>query len=266
MTTRWDPGQYAKFAYERSRPFHELAARVGAAEPGLVVDLGCGNGPLTLALAQRWPAARIVGVDSSAQMLDAARALDADGRVEWIKGDLAQWDIGSLGAAPDVVITNATLQWIPRHLELIPAWTAALTAGGWFAMQVPGNHDAASHRLMREVAITQPRAGELEAALKRGGSAAPATYLQVLAREGLSVDAWETTYLHVLDPDGAQENPVLEWVKGTGLRPVIDLLTEEHERAAFVDAYAARLREAYPRTPAGVILPFRRIFAVGHKR
>ncbi len=132
-------------------------------------------------------------------------------------------------------------------------------------MQVPGNYGAPSHRLMREVAVTQPRAGELEAALKRGGSAEPATYLQVLHRAGLRVEAWETTYLHVLDPQHELTDPVLEWVKGTGLRPVLDLLTQEHERAAFEQEFAARLREAYPRTSVGVILPFRRVFAVGHR-
>lgn len=265
MSTIWNPVQYAKFAGERGRPFAELTARIGASEPALVADLGCGNGPLTLRLADRWPSARIVGIDSSTQMLDAARALDEGGRVEWVQADLATWSLNALGAIPDVVVTNATLQWIPRHLELIDTWARELRPGGWFALQVPGNYGAPSHRLMREVATRHARAGELEAALKRGGSAEPATYLQVLTRAGCRVDAWETTYLHVLDPENQIADPVLEWVKGTGLRPVIDLLTEPAEREAFVQEYAARLREAYPRTPAGVILPFRRIFAVAEK-
>lgn len=265
MSTTWNPTQYAKFADQRNRPFAELVARVDASAPALVADLGCGNGPLTLSLAQRWPEARIVGVDSSPAMLQAARALDTAERVQWLQADLAGWEVGELAQAPDVIVTNATLQWIPRHLELIERWVAALAPGGWFAMQVPGNFGAPSHRLMREVAVTQPRAGELEAALKRGGSAEPATYLQVLTRAGCRVDAWETTYLHVLDPQHELSDPVLEWVKGTGLRPVIDLLTGQSERDAFVEEYAARLRQAYPRTPAGVILPFRRIFAVAQK-
>lgn len=265
MSTRWDPQRYAKFADERSRPFYELTARIRADSPRLVVDLGCGNGPLTLALAERWPRARVVGVDSSEQMLDAARALDRAGRVEWIHADLAVWDVGDLGAHPDVIVTNAVLQWIPSHLNLLPAWIDALAPGGWLALQVPGNFGAPSHRLMREVAARQPRAGELVAALERGGSAEPATYLQLLTRAGCAVDAWETTYLHVLDPAGEQSDPVLEWVQSTGLRPVIDLLTDDAERAAFVDPYAAELRRAYPRTPAGVILPFRRIFSVGQR-
>lgn len=265
MSTTWDPAQYARFADHRSRPFHELMARVPVTDPALVLDLGCGNGPLTLALAERWTHARVVGVDSSPQMLDAARAADAESRVEWVEADLALWDIASVGAA-DVVVSNATLQWVPGHLPLLERWIEALADGGWLALQVPGNFDAPSHALMRQVAERHPRAGELEAALKRGGSAQPATYLQLLSRAGCDVDVWETTYEHVLDPRGEQDNPVLEWVRGTGLRPVIDLLTDDDERAAFLEPYAAALAAAYPRTPAGVILPFRRIFAVGHKR
>ena len=265
MSTNWDPRQYAIFAHERNRPFADLLARVGAPAPGLVLDLGCGNGPLTLSLAQRWPQARIVGVDSSAQMLRAARELDTDGRVEWVEAELASWDMTALGAAPDVIVTNATLQWIPRHLELIDSWARALRPGGWLALQVPGNFGAPSHALMREVAATHPRRDELAVALKRARSAEPSTYVQVLSRAGCRVDAWETTYLHLLDPDGAVADPVLEWVTGTGLRPALEVLTDETERAAFLSAYAARLREAYPRTSAGVILPFRRIFAVGQR-
>ena len=265
MSTKWDPTQYAKFAYERNRPFHELIARVRVENPATVVDLGCGNGPLTLELAARWPLARVVGVDSSPQMIEAARALDVEHRVEWVEADARTWDLGSLGVAADVLVSNATLQWIPNHLALVEAWAAQVAPGGALALQVPGNFDAPTHRLMREVARTHPRVGELEAALKRGGSAGPSTYLKVLARAGLAVDAWETTYLHILDPEAAQDNPVLEWVTGTGLRPILDTLAEGSERDRFLTPYAAALREAYPRTVAGVILPFRRVFAVGHR-
>jgi trans-aconitate 2-methyltransferase len=265
MSTRWDPEQYARFSDHRARPFTDLMSRVGAADPGLVVDLGCGNGPLTLSLAQRWPAARVVGTDHSPQMLGAARALDVDGRVEWVEADVARWEPSSLGAAPDVVVTNATLQWVPSHLDVLTRWAAALAPGGWIAMQVPGNHDAPSHRLMRETADAHPAAERLHPALDRQSAEAPARYLELLGSAGLAVDAWETTYLHVLDPQGLQANPVLEWVRGTGLRPVLDTLTDEAEREAFLADYDARLRAAYPRTPIGVVLPFRRIFCVGHR-
>ena len=266
MSTTWDPRQYAKFSDQRSRPFVDLLARVGAVAPGLVVDLGCGNGPLTLTLAERWPGARIVGVDSSPQMLASARALDPAGHVEWVEGDLAEWDIASLGQAPGLVVTNATLQWVPEHLARLGAWVGALSADGWFAMQVPANFDAPSHQLMRDAARDHPAADRLVPALARPGVADPATYLQALHALGCEVDVWETTYHHGLDPLGEQDNPVLEWVRGTGLRPVLDTLVDQEERAAFLADYDARLRAAYPRTAAGVILPFRRVFAVAHKK
>ena len=265
MSTHWDPTQYAKFSDHRSRPFGDLMARVGASSPGLVIDLGCGNGPLTLSLAQRWSDARVVGVDHSPQMLEAARELDVDARVEWVESDLAEWDVASLGASPDVFVTNATLQWVPEHLHLVRGWVQALAPGGWFAMQVPGNHDAPSHALMREAAAHHRAADRLAPALDRLAVHDPARYVVELGAMGCVVDGWETTYQHVLDPAGEQDNPVLEWVRGTGLRPVLEALTDEAERAAFLQDYDARLRAAYPRTPVGVILPFRRVFAVAQR-
>jgi len=262
----WDPRQYALFGTHRGRPFADLLARVDAAAPALVVDLGCGDGPLTLGLAQRWPDARVVGVDSSPQMLAAARAHDTAGRVEWVQARAEEWDPTDLGRPVDVLVTNAALQWVPTHRALVPRWVDALTPGGWFAMQVPDNFDAPSHRLMREAAARHPRATELLPALHRAAAvAAPSDYLADLAALGLDADVWRTTYLHVLDPDGAQRSPVLEWVTGTGLRPVLDLLTDDAERAAFLDDYVAALDQAYPRQPWGVVLEFSRIFAVGRR-
>ncbi len=261
----WDPAGYSRFARERSRPLADLVAQVQVDEPGLVVDLGCGHGPATLSLARLWPEARVVGVDSAESMLEAARGVDTEGRVEWVHADLRDWDPASLGQAPDVIVTNSTLQWVPGHLDLIDTWVEALADGGWFALQVPGNFDAPSHRLMRETAEGHPRVGELTAALDVPSVGEPATYLRLLARLGCEVDAWETTYIHVLDPDAEDENPVLSWVGSTGLRPVLDLLEDEEERAAFVEPYAAALAEAYPRSSAGVLFPFRRVFAVAHR-
>ena len=265
MSTTWDPQQYAKFSDHRSRPFGDLMARVGASDPALVVDLGCGNGPLTLSLAERWPAARIVGVDHSPQMLDSARAMDREGRVEWVESDVAQWDPASLGTRPDVIVTNATLQWVPDHLALLTRWSAALAPGGWLAMQVPGNLDAPSHALMRDVAEDHPEVDRLRPALQRLGVEAPAVYVELLGGVGLEVDGWETTYQHLLDPQAQQASPVLEWVRGTGLRPVLEALVDQTQREAFLTDYDARLRVAYPRTPIGVIFAFRRIFAVAHR-
>ncbi len=261
----WDPTAYARFSAERSRPLADLVAQVRTDDPALVVDLGCGHGPATMMLAELWPKARIVGVDASEAMLEAARERDVQGRVQWVQSDLREWDPASLGQAPDVLVTSSTLQWVPGHLDLLDAWVAALTDGGWLALQVPGNFDAPSHRLMRETAERHERAGELTAALDLPAVGEPATYLRYLARLGCDVDAWETTYLHVLDPSGEDENPVLGWVTATALRPVLDILTDPEERASFVTPYAEQLAEAYPRSSVGVLFPFRRVFAVARK-
>lgn len=265
MATRWDPTAYARFGDERQRPFHDLLARVGATRPGLVVDLGCGNGPTTLALADRWPDARVVGVDNSPEMLEAARALDRLGRVEWVLGDLADWKPSSLGVTPDVIVSNAALQWVPGYLDLLGPWAEALADGGWLGFQVPANFDAPSHVLMREVARTQPQGQRILDALRLPRSDTAADHLAALSGTGRALDVWETTYLHVLDPEGRIDNPVLDWVSGTGLRPALQALTDEGERTAYKEAYAAALAQAYPRTEVGVVLPFRRIFAIAHK-
>lgn len=261
----WDPAAYSRFGEQRSRPFADLVAQVRSDDPELVVDLGCGNGPATLTLGELWPDARIVGVDDAESMLEAARTLDTQNRVEWVQADLKDWDPASLGQKPDVIITNSTLQWVPGHLNLLPTWMDALAPGGWLAIQVPNNFDAPSHALMRETAATHARANELLAALDLPAVGEPKTYLTFLSRLGAVVDAWETVYSHVLDPDGASEDPVLDWVSATGLRPVLDMLPEGEERDAFVEPYAAALREAYPRTEVGVLFPFRRVFAVARK-
>lgn len=263
----WDPRQYALFGTHRGRPFADLLARVEASAPALVVDVGCGDGPLTLGLAERWPDARVVGIDSSRQMLDAARGHDADCRVEWVEQRAQDWDPAGLGRPIDVLVSNAALQWVPGHRDLFPRWVGALAPGGWFALQVPDNYDAPSHRLMREVAARHVRAADLLPPLERAAAVAtPAEYLGDLAALGLEADVWRTTYLHVLDPAGAQRSPVLEWVTGTGLRPVLDVLTDDLERAAFLDDYVAELDRAYPRHPWGVVLEFSRIFAVGRRQ
>lgn len=259
----WDPTQYTQYDAERARPFADLMARVQARHPRLVVDLGCGDGARTLELATRWPTARVVGIDSSPTMLAQARERDPQSRVSWLQGDLADVDVPATLAAPDVVIAAASLQWVPDHLSVARRWVDALAPGGWFALHVPGNHDAPSHALMRRTAAGHPRAAELlPRLLGRESVAGPSGYVEALWAPGRTVEAWETTYLHLLDPEGASPDPVLEWVRGTGLRPVLDTLTEESDREQFLTPYRAALRQAYPRTPAGVPLAFRRVFCV----
>ncbi len=250
---RWDPEVYGRWANERARPFTDLLARVD------VADLGCGPGGLTASLARRWPAARVVGVDSSPEMIDAARSLDAGDvapRVTFVEADLREW---TPDAPVDVVVSNAVLQWVPDHLDLLPRFAAWLAPGGALALQVPGNFGSPAHTLLRELAASPGWRDKIPAA-PRASTPDPADYLARLAALGLRVDAWEATYLHVLDgPD-----PVLEWMRGTGLRPTLATLDDD-EQAAFSAEYAERLRSAYPGQPFGTVLPFRRVFAVARR-
>jgi trans-aconitate 2-methyltransferase len=256
MTVQWDPVRYGVYADERSRPFLDLVARIEAHDVRSVVDLGCGPGVLTLLLAERWPAAEVTGVDSSPEMVATAAALDAPaGRVTFLEGDLRSWR----PAEPvEVLVSNAALQWVPEHLDLLEDLVARVTPGGWLAFQVPGNFGEPSHALMRELRDS-PRWGERLAHLRAGQPVShdPSVYLERLIALGCTADVWETTYLHVLQgPD-----PVLEWVSGTGLRPILGALDDD-EREEFLAAYGPALRAAYPARPYGTVLPFRRIFAV----
>ncbi|WP_026531786.1 trans-aconitate 2-methyltransferase [Arthrobacter sp. H41] len=255
----WNPAKYSHYADHRGRPFFDLVSRIDAGAPRRVVDLGCGPGEFTATLAARWPDAEVVGVDSSPAMIAAAQAApERPENLRFVTGDLRDW---TPGPEDDVVVTNAALQWVPEHRELLSAWAAAMPAGSWLALQVPGNFGAPSHVLMREHAATPVWRHLLDGVLRHDDAVGePSDYLQVLGAAGLGVDAWETTYLQVLQG----EDPVLEWVRGTGLRPVLDALSPE-QAAEFEEGYAALLRKAYPRADAGTVFPFRRIFAVGHK-
>lgn len=252
----WDPAVYQGFGDQRARPFRDLLAHVGATDPARVVDLGCGSGALTATLAQRWPGAQVLGVDASPEMLAEARP---GPRLDFRLGDIADWDPAADGA--DVVVSNAALQWVPGHLAMLARWAGALPSGGWLAFQVPANFAAPSHQLMRETAQLPRWRSRLDGVLRHEGAVeALETYWRILADAGCRVDAWETSYLHVL----AGENPVLDWVRGTGLRPVLAALGPEG--AAFEEQYAARLREAYPATQHGTVFAFLRRFVVAWKR
>ncbi len=255
----WDPAKYVQFGDYRDRPFFDLTGRVHSESPGQVVDLGCGPGSLTATLAGRWPGADVVGVDSSAEMLSKARDVtQGTPSLRFELMDIAEW---MPAAETGVVVSNAALQWVPGHQDMMRAWLAALGPGSWFAMQVPGNFNAPSHVLMRQLAASSRWAPKLQGVLRGGESVGePADYLRILLDAGFTADAWETTYQQVLPgPD-----PVLEWVRGAALRPVLAALSPA-EGAEFEAGYAAALRQAYPPGVHGTVFPFRRIFAVGRK-
>jgi trans-aconitate 2-methyltransferase len=255
----WDPDQYRHFGDERSRPFFDLLARVAAKDPAVVVDLGCGPGTLTAELARRWPAAEVRGVDSSPQMIEAAQALPAasGGRLSFALGDVRDWEPDG---RVDVIVSNAVLQWVPGHLQVLARWASFLNEGGWLAIQVPGNFDQPSHTVLREMAGSPRWRSLLAGAPLNRSEASPAEFLDVLAGEGFDVDAWETTYLHVLHG----ENAVVDWYKGTALRPVLAAL-DSGQAAEFLAEYRKRIAGVYPAAPYGTPFPFRRVFAVGHR-
>ncbi|WP_405011870.1 methyltransferase domain-containing protein [Kitasatospora sp. NBC_01539] len=258
--TAWDPQQYLRYADERTRPLRELVARMPAlpAAP-VVLDIGCGPGNSTAVLRDRWPDAHLTGVDDSAAMLDTARTTGEPGAA-YLLADARTWDPAP--AAPDAIVSNAALQWLPGHLALLPRWAAALRPGGVLALQVPGNFDAPSHTLLADLRRSPRWRDALGEDAVRAGSHAPADYLHALLAADCAADVWETTYLTLLDG----EDPVLEWVRGTALRPVLALLPDPAERAAFLAEYGALLREAYPAGPHGTLFPFRRVFAVARRR
>jgi len=249
----WDPDVYLAFADDRARPFFDLLSRVGAPQPRRVVDLGCGPGNLTLQLARRWPDAVVEALDSSPEMVAAARERGVDATV----GDLRTW---TPQRDTDVVVSNAAAHWVPERDELMVRWAAQLAAGAWIAIQMPGNFETPSHAAVRAVARREPYAKTLRDNPFRVGTVVdtPAHYAELLIGAGCSVDAWETTYLHQL----TGEHPVLDWISGTALLPVRERLNDV-EYQQFRQEIIPLLADAYPpRHDGTTFFPFRRVFVV----
>ena len=249
----WDPEKYLDYADLRARPFHDLIARIGATSPRRVVDLGCGPGNLTVSLKERWPGAVLECGDSSPEMVESARSRGLDASLL----DVRDW---SPAPDTDVVVSNAVLQWVPGHASLLRRWVSELPAGAVVAIQVPGNFNAPSHALTRELAASPAWASRLADVVLREDDAvlSPLGYANLLADAGCGVDAWETTYMQPLRGPHA----VLEWITGTALRPVRAALPDE-EWEQFRAELAPRLDEAYPTRADGTTwFEFRRVFFV----
>ncbi len=249
--TPWDDAQYLMFAEERTRPARELLARVLVEKPHQVVDLGCGPGNSTELLGERWPFARVVGVDSSPEMLARARGDLPD--LEFIEADVSTYRPEQ---PVDLLFANALFQWLPDHARLLPELVQALTPGGALAFQVPNNFEEPSHRAMREVpGLWRERLAGVGTELRVGSAA---FYYDLLAPHVQHLDIWQTTYQHVMD-DAEQ---IVAWVKATALRPYLEAL-DERERPAYLSAYREAIERAYPRRADGKrLFAFSRLFVV----
>ncbi len=252
----WNPDQYLKFEQPRLRPALDLLARVPLDAPERACDLGCGTGSMTGVMARRWPQARVVGVDASAEMLAKARA--AAPQIEWVQADLAAWRPPE---PVDLVYSNAALHWLDDHPRVFAELADGLRPGGVLAVQMPNNFREPSHRMIEETVRAGRWRDRLEPLLRPVPVGAPTDYYDILAPRMSGVDIWETVYLQVLSgPD-----PVKEWTKGTWLAPLLAALPPE-QRDEFEADYAARLRPHYPmRADGRTLFPFRRLFIVARR-
>lgn len=259
MPDAWNPEQYHRFAAERSQPFWDLLAM---ADPGPVqraVDLGCGSGELTAAAAARLGVEQMVGIDSSPAMLAEAAAHAAD-RVHFETGDISTW---TAAGDHDLVLANASLQWVPDHPAVLARWAAALAPGGVLAVQVPANADAPTHRVAARVAAEEPFATEapdLPPDPVAANVLAPETYARVLYDLGLrDLRVRLEVYPHEL----ASSADVVEWVKGTTLTRFKRALSAERY-AAFEGRYReVLLAEIGHHAP--YLFPFKRILLTGRR-
>lgn len=256
----WDAKQYLRFNDQRTRPCRELAARIAIEAPERVIDLGCGPGNSTSVLAERWPESELTGLDSSPEMIDAAQK--AYPHRTWRISDIAAWS-GQNAETYDVVFSNAAVQWVDDHPVLFPKLLARVARGGALAIQMPGNFHAPAHRIMRELAASPAWRDHFPPdGVREWHVDDPAAYHDILAPIAAAVDFWETEYLHVMENAAA----IVEWYKGTGLRPFLDTLASNQQKADFTSQYLERIQRAYPvRKDGRVIFPFRRLFLIGYR-
>ncbi len=249
----WDSAQYLRYAGPRLRPGLDLLARLSVDRVETVLDLGCGPGNLTAVIAERWPDARVIGVDSSTDMLDRARTDHPS--LEWVEGDIAAWEPTE---PADVLYTNATLHWLDDHAILLPRLLGFLRPRGGLAIQMPNPDHQPSHVAILDVVEDGPWADRLRPLLRRGAVADAGWYRDLLAPLVSDVDIWETLYLHALEG----ENAVAEWIRGSALRPLLAELADD-EADEFWRLYCERVAAAYPQSPDGrTLLTYRRLFVV----
>jgi trans-aconitate 2-methyltransferase len=252
----WDPKQYSKFERERTQPARDLLARIDLDSPARITDLGCGPGNSTALLVERWPGAAVEGVDSDEAMLLEARRRSPRGT--WYVADAATWEAEH---PQDLVFSNAVLHWVPRHAELVPRLLAQVRPGGVLAVQMPRNFADPSHTAIAETEADGPWAQRFLRKSREAPVHEPDFYFDLLAAHASHVELWETRYFHVFDDAAA----VVEWVKGTALRPTLAAL-DAGERPLFLEGYRSRVARHYPPSAGGkVLFPFRRLFFVASR-
>lgn len=256
----WNPTQYLQYEDARLRPALDLMARIPLERPATIVDLGCGAGNVAQWLARRWTDAQIIGVDGDVAMLDKAREATAGSpRYRWIRSDLAAWRSGD---TPDLIYSNAALHWLDGHAELFPRLLRGVAPGGALAVQIPDNFRAPSHRLLVEVARSTRWLDAVGALVRPVPVHPPEQYLDWLEPRARAVDVWSTEYLQQLAARTDGEHPVVAWMKGSALVPMLAAL-DAASRGTFVTDYAERIERAYARRSDGsVLFPFRRLFVV----
>ncbi len=250
----WSAKQYVKFENERTRPVQDLLNAVPDNEGKVVVDIGCGPGNSTELLAARFADAKVIGLDSSADMIEAARKRLP--KIHFDVADVSTWDaVGPF----DVILANAVLQWVPDHEKLFPRLVSKLAPGGSLAIQMPDNLEEPAHQAMRQAAGEQPWAAILGKTDRRRDRLQTAQgYFDLLRPHCRKVDVWRTIYFHHL----AGIDAVVEWFKGTGLRPFLDPLDKD-QQASYLARYRDLLDKAYKTLSDGtVLLPFPRLFIV----
>lgn len=253
----WSPSDYMRFGDERTRPSIDLASRIAVERPASVIDLGCGPGNSTRVLRQRWPEAHVVGLDSSSEMIDAARREEP--LEEWLVSGIEDW----VPAAPfDVVFSNAALQWLPNHCALVERLFEAVAPGGALAFQIPSATFAAVRELIHAIALDGPWTSRMGGPLGELTMEAPSVYYDCLSPRARSIDLWETEYFHVMDSAPA----IVDWIASTGLRPFLAALESEEETRAFVTRLNEMVRETYlPQRDGRVLFPFKRTFLIAYR-
>ena len=256
MNDSWNAEHYLKFGSERTRPALELVARIHRQDPSFVVDLGCGPGNSTQVLSARWPDAQVAGVDSSQEMIKAAKEKYPE--QSWLLGDISEW---SGQQKYDVVFSNAVFHWLPDHHQLMPTLMSRVAKGGVLGFQIPCDKDAPVRQHIRELALEPQWRERLASQASAITFETPEFYYDALAKHAKEIDIWQTTYYHQMENPAA----IVDWISSTGLRPYLALL-DAAESEQFLLALRQRVKESYPSQLDGkVLFPFQRLFVIAYK-